>query len=216
MIGPPLAAADAPIEDQDWKTMVGEAVVCSLPTSEVSRQRSVMFLLHISKLTEPHFHHSIIYRIITKEEQYIRDLDLVESNFIKPLRNANPPILPFDNLEEFIDEVFGNILDLRECNRHLLETLYVRQREQAPIIHGIGDIFLDAATEFRLAYPIYIGHFPITEKRMKDEIENNPAFRLFLEVREHCSYLYCLLYDDHPFSNVLESLLGKGKFSDLT
>jgi hypothetical protein len=45
MIGPPLAAADVPIEDQDWKTMVGEAVVNSLPMSEVSRQRSVMFRL---------------------------------------------------------------------------------------------------------------------------------------------------------------------------
>lgn len=91
-------------------------------------------------------------------------------------------MLPPDKLEDFIDDVFGNILDLRECNRHLLEVLYVRQREQAPIIHGIGDIFLGTAAEFRLAYPTYIGHFPIAEKRMRDEIENNSTFRLFLEV----------------------------------
>ena len=110
----------------------------------------------------------------------------MESDFIKPLREAYPPVLPLNMLEDFIDDVFGNILDLRECNRHLLEVLNVRQREQAPIIHGIGDIFLDAATEFRLAYPIYIGHFPIAEKRMRDEVENNPTFRLFLEVREYC------------------------------
>ena len=95
---------------------------------------------------------------------------------------ANPPVLPLHNLEDFIDEVFGNILDLRECNRRLLEVMYVRQREQAPVIQRIGDIFLDAATEFRLAYPIYVGHHPLAEKRMKEEMENNPEFRLFLEV----------------------------------
>ena len=86
-------------------------------------------------------------------------------------------------MDQFIDDVFGNILDLRECNRRLLEVLYVRQREQAPVIKRIGDVFLGAATEFRLAYPIYIGHLPLAEKRMKDEAESNPEFRLFLEVR---------------------------------
>jgi hypothetical protein len=91
--------------------------------------------------------------------------------------------MPFCDLDEFIEDVFGNILDLRECNRRLLEAMYVRQREQAPVIQRIGDVFLEAATEFRLAYPIYIGHLPLAEKRLKDEIEINAEFRLFLEVR---------------------------------
>jgi RHO1 GDP-GTP exchange protein 1/2 len=102
--------------------------------------------------------------------------------FIKPLRTANPPIIRPHLLEDFIDDVFGNILDLRECNRRLLEVMYVRQREQAPVIQRIGDVFLTAAAEFRLAYPTYVGHHPIAEKRMKDEIDNNPEFRIFLEV----------------------------------
>ena len=90
-------------------------------------------------------------------------------------------------MEQFIEDVFGNILDLRECNRRLLEVLYVRQREQAPVIQRIGDVFLGAATEFRLAYPIYIGHLPLAEKRMKDEIDANPEFRIFIEVRSPLS-----------------------------
>ena len=85
-------------------------------------------------------------------------------------------------MEDFIDEVFSNILDLRECNRRLLEVMYVRQREEGPIILRIGDIFLEAATEFRLAYPAYIGHYPLAEKRLKEEMEANSNFRLFLEV----------------------------------
>ena len=124
---------------------------------------------------------SIIHKLITKEEQYLQDLDLVESVFIKPLRAANPPVIA-SHLDDFIDELFGNILDLRECNRRLLEVMYVRQREESPVILRIGDIFLNAATEFRFAYPTYIGHYPVSEKRLKDETEANPEFRLFLEV----------------------------------
>jgi hypothetical protein len=60
--------------------------------------------------------------------------------------------------------------------------MYVRQREQGEIISRIGDIFLNAATEFRLAYPTYIGNLADAEKKLKEEIENNGEFRVFLEV----------------------------------
>jgi hypothetical protein len=142
---------------------------------------------------------SIIHKLITKEVQYLQDLDLVESVFIKPLRDANPPVIAPHLLDDFIDELFGNILDLRECNRRLLEVLYVRQREESPVILRIGDIFLNAATEFRFAYPTYIGHYPISEKKLKDETEANPEFRLFLEV---C--VVYLLNLSIPFMNYLQ------------
>ena len=58
----------------------------------------------------------------------------------------------------------------------------MRQREQAPVIQGIGDIFLDAATEFRVTYPSYVGNLPLAEKRMKDELEKNAEFKRFVEV----------------------------------
>ena len=61
--------------------------------------------------------------------------------------------------------------------------MYVRQREQAPVVKGIGDIFLDAATEFRVAYPTYMGNLPVAEKKLKDEMEHNAELRRFLEVR---------------------------------
>nr|GAT55060.1 predicted protein [Mycena chlorophos] len=144
-----------------WIKSVPQEVLVSLPESEINRQ-------------------TIIHKLISKEEQYLQDLDLIEALFIRPLRAASPPVIT-NKLEDFLDEVFGNILDLRECNRRLLEVIYVRQREQAPVIQRIGDIFLDAATEFRLAYPIYVGHHPLAEKRVKEELDTNPAFRLFVE-----------------------------------
>ena len=138
-----------------------------------------------------HLFLSIIHKLITEEVQYLRDLDIVESVFIKPLRAANPPVIASQLLDDFIDELFGNILDLRECNRRLLEVLNVRRREEGPVILQIGDIFLNAANEFRYAYSTYIGHhYPISEKRLKDETEANPEFRLFLEV---CADLFISL-----------------------
>lgn len=152
----------------------------------------------------------IIHKLISKEEQYLQDLDIVESVFIKPLRTSNPSLMRPDLLDDFIDDVFGNILDLRECNRRLLEVMYVRQREQAPIIQRIGDIFLDAATEFRLAYPTYIGHYPVAEKRLKDEIDNNPEFRLFLEVC-YSAKRFTVIVDVSLCSIVQGSHLGREK-----
>ncbi|GLB41616.1 putative CNH domain containing protein [Lyophyllum shimeji] len=148
-------------ESKTWEVKVGKEVTKHLTETEVSRQ-------------------NIIHHLIEKEEQYVQDLDVVESNFIKPLRQANPPVIR-GSVDDFIDDVFGNILDLRECNRRLIEVMYVRQREEGPVIGSVGDIFLDAASQFRLPYANYIGHHPIAEKRLKDEIESNPEFRLFLE-----------------------------------
>lgn len=84
--------------------------------------------------------------------------------------------------EEFIDEVFGNLMDLRDCNRRLLEVMSVRQREEAPIIKTIGDIFLHVATEFREHYPLYVGRRYLADKRLSEELETNAEFRLFIEV----------------------------------
>lgn len=102
--------------------------------------------------------------------------------FINGLRRSQPPVMTPDALDEFIEEVFGNISSVRECNRRLLEVMAVRQREQAPIIQRIGDVFLTAAADFRHAYPIYVGHLPVAEKRIKEEQESNVEFRRFLEV----------------------------------
>ncbi|TFK29596.1 hypothetical protein FA15DRAFT_663742 [Coprinopsis marcescibilis] len=145
-----------------WSASIDPSVLASLPESEIKRQ-------------------SIIHNLLAREEQYVQDLDVVESVFIRPLRRSGSTIMPQDSLDDFIDEVFSNILDLRECNRRLLEVMYVRQREQGPIVQKIGDVFLEAATEFRWAYPAYIGHYPVSEKRLKDEMEKNAEFRFFLE-----------------------------------
>ena len=90
--------------------------------------------------------------------------------------------MPPQDLESFIDDIFGNLSEVREANRRLLEVMNVRQREQSLVIQRLGDILLEAATEFRLIYPSYVGHLPSAEKRLKEESESNSELRLFLEV----------------------------------
>ncbi|KAI0058941.1 Dbl-like domain-containing protein [Artomyces pyxidatus] len=148
--------------DEEWPNTVDPEVLKSLPQSEINRQ-------------------TIIHKLISKEMQYVRDLDLIDTIFIKPLRLADPPVIPYQELDGFIDDVFGNFFEVRESNRRLLEVMNVRQREQSLVIQRVGDILLEAASEFRLVYPTYVGHLPLAEKRLKDEAELNSEFRLFLE-----------------------------------
>ncbi|KAG6829150.1 hypothetical protein H0H92_005555 [Tricholoma furcatifolium] len=136
-----------------WEAKVGPEITRHLSETEIRRQK--------------------------QEEQYVQDIDVVETHFIRPLRRANPPVVR--DVDEFVEDVFSGLLDLRECNRRLIEVMYVRQREEGPVIRAIGDVMFDAAVEFRLPYPAYIGHHPIAEKRLKEEIDNNPEFKAFLE-----------------------------------
>jgi hypothetical protein len=100
---------------------------------------------------------------------------------IYPLCSSN--VLPQGQLEAFINEVFFNVLDLRDCNRRMLEQLRIRKREQTPVVQHIGDIFLGAAMEFRAAYERYAENLPLAENRVNIEMETNARLRsFFLEV----------------------------------
>ncbi|KAG8878034.1 hypothetical protein FRB97_002821 [Tulasnella sp. 331] len=150
LLATPSVVAEPMKVKRGWKQMVSQEIIDSIGEREVRRQ-------------------NIIFKMVEKEEHYIQDLDFIETNFIKAIRNESPPVIPVSEVDSFLDDVFGNILDLRETNKRLLENLNVRQREQRPVIQRIGDVFLTAATEFTWAYPRYVGHLPIAEKRLKDE-----------------------------------------------
>ncbi|KAF5361963.1 hypothetical protein D9756_002198 [Leucocoprinus leucothites] len=125
--------------------------------------------------------HEIITHLIDTEEQYIMDLDLVESVFLEPLRAANPPVIPDNQVAGFTNHVFRNVLELRDLSRQFLEALYARHRKQQPVIRRIGDIFMNAVADFCSAYPTYIAHHMNAEERLRDELERNQEFKFFLE-----------------------------------
>lgn len=215
---------------KDWVSLVPREVLSNLPESEVQRQ-------------------TIIHTLISREEQYLADLDMIEAVYIKPLRDARPSIVrartstgnvsakanailgrsnsngingisyagingrrsgggvfpssvsqddhfsPNDRLSiegeglgenadvnathTFISVVFGNILDVRETNRRLLEILYIRQREEGIVVRRVGDIFLHAATElFRVVYPIYLSGWWEAERVLREEMEYTSQHQL--------------------------------------
>lgn len=55
------------------------------------------------------------------------------------------------------------------------------------MIQTIGDLYLEAAADFRNIYPDYLGNLPMAEKVLTEELETNLDFRLFVEVSQKVS-----------------------------
>jgi hypothetical protein len=127
---------------------------------------------------------TIIRQAIQSEIQYEADLTAMEKLFIIGLGQED--VIPYHRLDGFLSDVFGNAMELREACRRILDNFSIRQREQHPLIRTVGDIFLEAATDFRLIYPEYTGNVPSAELVIRKELDENPQFRLFNErvVRE--------------------------------
>ncbi|KAH8833423.1 CNH domain-containing protein [Flagelloscypha sp. PMI_526] len=146
------------------------------------------------------------YKLVSMEEAYVKDLNVVETMFISPLIQSHG-VIPPDNLHDFVSVVFSNILDLRECSKRVLETLYVRQQEQSLASQKVGDMVLEAADEFRLIYPNYIRGHPAAERRLVEEINSNINFRLWLETQARNSGSGCTSDAYHTF--YLKRLLNR-------
>lgn len=102
--------------------------------------------------------------------------------YILPLRKAEPPIIPRDRLDQFIEDVFHNYGQLYEYHKKLVDELHEIQREQHPRINSITAAIFDAALNFRDAYMEYIPNYPIAAYRIDDEMANNLAFKTFVDV----------------------------------
>ncbi|OXG26963.1 hypothetical protein C359_04993 [Cryptococcus neoformans Bt120] len=156
------------IRHDDWKENIDPLMLRDLSPRAITRQ-------------------DVIRQALSSELAYEADLSIMEDLFITHLRLADPPIIPDPiHREEFIHEVFHNALELREASKRLIEEFTIRQREQ-PIIQFVGDLFLQAATEFRNIYPEYTGSLPQAEVALSKELEENTEFRLYTErvIREN-------------------------------
>ena len=136
-------------------------------------------------LSEPEYHRqTIIRQAIQQEVQYSADLSALEELYISGLRDAQPPIIPRHRLEKFIHEVFSNEAEIREASGRILDHFTIRERESAQpgLIPSVGDIFLQAAADFRNIYPEYTGNLPHAENVLRQEMEDNADFRFFCDV----------------------------------
>lgn len=181
-------AAPAQATDQTykkaWAELVPPELLKSIPPAEIARQNAIL-------------------ETIQKEEEFLSDLELLDSLFVrglqKPSDTGDPPPLPIGpERDTFLREVFGNHLELTAQIRELVERLHIRQREESPIIQTIGDLFLSAALDWGQVYNAYLINYPLAISRVKREMSVNPRFKTFVEAcRRHPAA------HKHPLENFL-------------
>lgn len=131
---------------------------------------------------------NILHEIVTGEEEYMNQLDVVRLLYRDQLRNWQPPIIASQKkLEGFVDKVFAKVDELQRVNKeHLLAQLKYRQKEQGPYIVGFSDLFREWIRKARTVYIEYCANFPYASYLIRKEAERNLLFRQFLDVvREH-------------------------------
>lgn len=167
-----------------WAEIVPPELLKNIPQAEIARQNAIL-------------------ETIQKEEEFLADLELLDTLFVQGLQRpsdaGDPPPLPIGpERDDFILEVFGNHRELVVHIRALVERLHIRQREENPIVQTIGDLFLSAALDWGDAYTTYLVNYPLAISRVKREMSVNPRFRAFVEAcRRHPAA------HKHPLENFL-------------
>lgn len=96
--------------------------------------------------------------------------------------------------------MFGNLKEILAHHQRMLGALFARQRDHHPLIQSVSDIILDSAyhlllrnwfsqcqdaaalmEDFRLAYEIYIKHYPLAESYHRQQLKSNHAYQCFLQ-----------------------------------
>ena len=81
--------------------------------------------------------------------------------YVQPLRLMEPPIIPRERLETFIQDIFHNFGELCEHHKRLLDRLFEIQMEEHPIIGSITVPIHDLVSGSRNAYLKYISNYPL-------------------------------------------------------
>ena len=128
-----------------------------------------------------------IHEIITTEEGYLAQVDVLRLLYRDWLRAWQPPIIAANRMDKFIDAVFGNVDAVQQINKeHLLAQLKYRQQEQGPWIGGVSDLFREWIRKARPIYIQYCSSFPYASYLIRKEAARNLLFRQFLDiVRDH-------------------------------
>ncbi|KAK1750264.1 Rho1 guanine nucleotide exchange factor 3 [Echria macrotheca] len=130
---------------------------------------------------------NVLHEIVTGEEDYMGQLDVLRVLYRDQLRGWEPPIIAPNRRDGFLEEVFGKVDAVQQINKeHLLAQLKYRQQEQGPWIVGFSDLFREWIRKARPVYIEYCSAFPHASYSIRKEANRNVLFRQFLDmVREH-------------------------------
>ncbi|KAH6630331.1 CNH domain-containing protein [Chaetomium sp. MPI-SDFR-AT-0129] len=130
---------------------------------------------------------NVLHEIVTGEEDYMGQLDVIRLLYRDWLRVWQPPIIPSNRMEKFLDAAFGKVDAVQQINKeHLLSQLKYRQQEQGPWIVGFSDLFREWIRKARPIYIEYCSAFPYASYIIRREATKNMLFGQFLNVvRDH-------------------------------
>lgn len=141
-----------------WAESVSAEVLKSVSDSERKRQE-------------------LINEVISTERDFVRDLEYLRDSWIKPLRSRD--VIPEARREDFVTQVFWNVLEIHAVNSKLAEMLTKRQKQQA-VVDRIGDILLEMVPHFS-PFVKYGAHQLYGKYEFEKEKSSNPAFARFVD-----------------------------------
>ncbi|PWN37923.1 CNH-domain-containing protein [Meira miltonrushii] len=141
-----------------WAESVSAEVLNSVSDSERKRQE-------------------LINEAISTERDFVRDLEYLRDSWIKPLRSRD--IIAEARREDFVTQVFWNVLEIHAVNSKLAEMLTKRQKQQA-VVDRIGDILLEMSPHFQ-PFVKYGAHQLYGKYEFEKEKSSNPAFAKFVD-----------------------------------
>ncbi|CAI2169930.1 13957_t:CDS:10 [Funneliformis geosporum] len=113
-----------------------------------------------------------IYELISTEQSYIRDLQMIVEIFYGPLQT----ILSSEEL----NTIFSNIEDILLCNTEILSDLEQRQKEDEFFVDSVGDILLKHY-ECLKCYKTYCGNQLNASKFLQKKRNEDKRFEEFLK-----------------------------------
>ncbi|KAJ2656812.1 RHO1 GDP-GTP exchange protein 2 [Coemansia sp. RSA 1200] len=122
-----------------------------------------------------------IYEIICTEQHYLRDLELIDVVFSKPLLDR-PEMVQQKRADEFLESLFYNYTELIENSRMLVAALEDRASKSS-VIASIADIFDEWANDLS-PFIEYSVHVPVAQYELEAELLVNQEMAEFLAEAE--------------------------------
>ncbi len=144
-----------------WAESVSKEVFDSLSDTERKRQEA-------------------INEVIYTERDFVADMEYLRDQWVKPLRTSD--VIPEDHRDDFVTQVFWNVLEIHAVNVKLAELLTKRQK-QSDVVDRIGDILLEMVPHFQ-PFVKYGAHQLYGKYEFEKEKAANTAFAKFVDETE--------------------------------
>lgn len=165
-----------------WIHSVPQDVADSTSDSEKKRQEAINEVFYTERdfVRDIEYLRDVSFRFPPSHSHALTPLlNARQQVWIKPLRTSN--IIPESRREDFVTQVFWNVLEIHSVNVRLADLLNKRQK-QSHVVHQIGDIFLEMVPHF-LPFVKYGAHQLYGKYEFEKEKGSNPAFAKFVDVR---------------------------------